>query len=391
MSPMLRILAAGSLLVATTTRAQPDGEPRIPVDHPQARLFAHMEFLASVMSQTVDADARQRFLITTAGSLAPLADGNELDRLEYAMMTTEVACRLRDDGHNHAALRLYDQLAGSRVEAIHRQQALRLKGQLLLRMDRVEEAAAAFEAQLAMIAANPDAQQTGGYISGASQLAAIRRRQGRHQDAIHIYDQMAIAPGPAAEASRLSATRQRAYVLDAMGDYQAAFDAASNYLSENPVWGVESGERLNFIAFQSRQLRRLARIEDSIRVAQEGWNAAREGQIEQAHRVGLELVESLRHAGHTERAMEIRSQIVAAIDRDEPFWSRGMNAHSLRGERLNLLGVLIDADLAGRPDLALNAADRLLAHEQHPSNRNDINRARNRAAAALVRERNRPR
>lgn len=370
-------------VVIAAAGAQPGANPRVPADHPQARLFTHMEFLSSVMAQTRDSEDRIRYLLTTSSSLAPLESGTDTDRLEYAIMTTEVACRLRDEGRTRDALQLLDHLARSNVEAIHRQQALRLTGQILKSQNRIADAAEAFEGQLALMEANPDTMYSSGYYSGASQLAAVRRKQGRHQEAVLVYERVMNAAGPVALDVRQRAAQQRAVTLASAEGAQAACEAAAALLNEHPTWGLENGERLSFTAFYARQLRQAGRVEESVRVARSAWESAGADQLKGAIDVGFELIESLRQAGLPTDAMDVRAAVLATIDADEPRWSQRPLSSSIREKQGYLLMELSAAGHVGRPELALHAVERLLAREQHPANRADLIHTRDKAERAI--------
>ena len=157
-----------------------------------------------------------------------------------------------------------------------------------------------------------------------------------------------------------------------MGRTQEALDAANQYLTANPEWGLGDGQRVMMLDHKSRLLGQLGRWDDSLAVAREAWELARQGDEAGALRAGDQLVMALRGTGKNDEAMEVRREMVGLIDRVEQ--ARGGLSPSLVTDRESLLASLAQGHRFGRSALAVEAGERLRLVVTDPGLRTDIER-----------------
>lgn len=301
---------------------------------------------------------------------APEAERDRAER-EYTLLW--IAGEHMQDLRDHVALGVLALLDEDWVSPMARQEALRLRGQVHHRRGDFAEAADCFERQVAICERHPAVRATGGCASGLNQLALVRRSLGQHDAALAANDRT-IAWGASAPGSNAVeiAKRQRGFNLAAMGRTQEALDAANQYLTANPEWGLGDGQRVMMLDHKSRLLGQLGRWDDSLAVAREAWELARQGDEAGALRAGDQLVMALRGTGKNDEAMEVRREMVGLIDRVEQ--ARGGLSPSLVTDRESLLASLAQGHRFGRSALAVEAGERLRLVVTDPGLRTDIER-----------------
>jgi tetratricopeptide (TPR) repeat protein len=307
-----------------------------------------------------------------------LRQGDASDVAEYGVLGTWAGGELLREGDVDAAIGVLREVATSRAPTSAVAQSHRLIGQAHLRAGRFDDAALAFEAQVALCADHPGQFAAAGCVSGINQLAYVRRLQGRLADALNLYDRIADSigvtpPSPDVDAALM----QGAVILAEMGEHDAAL-VRIRRLVARPI-AVDLMRRA--VAFEVRTLTRLGQFEEGAGVARAAWDQARADGRADALPIGEALASVLEKAGRQGESLDARAEIVAYVDALAGTW--GAEGTSARRDLRTHLVRLVEADRFGRPRLAVDAVERLLAEERDPGVRADLVLAQQRSRQAL--------
>lgn len=256
---------------------------------------------------------------------------------------------------------LFDAAADApRVDAVDAADALRMSGQVSMLLGDAEAASRAFERFLRVHDADPEARTgTSRQLDLVVNLyGTILGTQGRWEEQVRLQARVLESDRSCFSPNIVwSAYCETARAFDSMGRTSEAFEALDRLLDHWPRGGPSAEQALSVREMRAKMLTKLGRHRDG---ATELYAAFYEPDAsEQARlRIGELLFRELRSMGESDEAYAVAADVLA---RGEVLLSdRGLDPASASASRavvFSIVSNLTGAVDAGRPDLALRAAE----------------------------------
>jgi len=290
-----------------------------------------------------------------------------------------------EGGDHEASLRMLAAILTVQTEPSRRAQPARLEAQILVKLNRLEEAAASYAEALAAYESDPELLSKPwhftGFASVVNQYSLVLMRQNKLADAIAVEQRLIDAQvqgldvqdpftgGAVAAAYEHNATR-----LGRLGEREKAASQLNRLFERFPDFATDPERtvalRLQRAGFQSSGPAGEAVLLESRAL----WSSSELATLPQSMQAGEALATALAARQRYSEAVDVRLEMLDRLDRHGRSWISQVTPplHRQSHEEVSksvdqILWTLTGAGTYGRPSVALDAISRLRSRTSDPT------------------------